>query len=117
VLLIEAGADNYGNPTIIHPALYVTHLVPDSPSMQFLKGKASSAIADRELVIPHAKILGGGSSVNLQMYSRAQRCDFDAWNTPGWSADDMLAKMRKVLILYCSLPTELGWVTEECSVI
>jgi hypothetical protein len=30
------------------------------------------------------------------MYTRAQRDDFESWKTEGWSADEMLEKMKKV---------------------
>jgi len=33
----------------------------------------------------------------MMMYSRAQRSDWDAWNMPGWSADEMLPYLRKVI--------------------
>lgn len=35
-------------------------------------------------------VLGGGSSINFMMYTRAQGVDFDSWNTEGWTAKDML---------------------------
>jgi alcohol oxidase len=41
-------------------------------------------------------LLGGGSSINFMMYTRAQGCDFDSWNTPGWSAKDMLPLLNKL---------------------
>lgn len=41
-------------------------------------------------------ILGGGSSINFMMYTRAQGADFDKWNTPGWSATDMLPVCNKL---------------------
>ncbi|KAI1828362.1 alcohol oxidase-like protein [Xylaria intraflava] len=96
ILVIERGGDNYGDPTIVHPALYVTHMLPTSPRMIFHKGSKSAAVADREVFTPVGKVLGGGSSVNMLMYSRAQRSDFESWQTPGWSADEMLVQMRKV---------------------
>lgn len=40
--------------------------------------------------------LGGGSSVNMLLYSRPQRSELDAWNTPGWSSDEILKYMNKV---------------------
>jgi alcohol oxidase len=41
-------------------------------------------------------IFGGGSSINFMMYTRAQGVDFDSWNTPGWSAKDMLEMCKKL---------------------
>jgi choline dehydrogenase-like flavoprotein len=41
-------------------------------------------------------ILGGGSSINFMMYTRAQGVDFDSWNTEGWAAKDMLPLCNKL---------------------
>lgn len=41
-------------------------------------------------------LLGGGSSINFMMYTRAQGADFDSWNTPGWMAEDMLPLCNKL---------------------
>lgn len=71
MLLIERGADNKGDPTISHPALYITHIMPNSTTVQFVKANRSSALADEESILPVANILGGGSSVNMLVYSRA----------------------------------------------
>ena len=41
-------------------------------------------------------ILGGGSSINFMMYTRAQGIDYDQWETPGWTAEDMLPLCNKL---------------------
>lgn len=41
-------------------------------------------------------ILGGGSSINFMMYTRAQGVDFDSWKTEGWAAKDMLPLCNKL---------------------
>lgn len=40
--------------------------------------------------------LGGGSSINFMMYTRAQGADFDSWKTDGWYAKDMLPLLNKL---------------------
>lgn len=40
--------------------------------------------------------LGGGSSINFMMYTRAQGADFDSWKTDGWYAKDMLPLLKKL---------------------
>ncbi|RYP57265.1 hypothetical protein DL769_009591 [Monosporascus sp. CRB-8-3] len=95
ILLIEAGPNNYGDPTIVTPFLFISHLAPGSKTMSFHKGNKSKFLADREPIVPTARVLGGGSSVNMLMYSRGQRSDFDSWNVPGWSAEDLIPYMRK----------------------
>lgn len=41
-------------------------------------------------------LLGGGSSINFMMYTRAQGIDFDSWATEGWTAKDMLPLCTKL---------------------
>ena len=41
-------------------------------------------------------MLGGGSSINFMMYTRAQGADFDSWNTEGWAAKDMIPLCNKL---------------------
>jgi alcohol oxidase len=50
----------------------------------------------RGLVVPSGGVLGGGSSINLLTYSRAQAIDFDDWETEGWSAKELLPYLKKV---------------------
>lgn len=95
ILVIESGPSNE-LPTVEYPACFLTHLAPDSKTSQFYLTKKSPEVADRSLILPTASVLGGGSSINFMMYSRAQRSDWDSWNTPGWSADEMLPYLKKV---------------------
>lgn len=96
ILVIEAGSNNYKDPTIETPFLFFAHLSPESKTMSFHVGPKSPFLGDRSSVVPTARVLGGGSSVNMLMYSRGQRSDFDAWGVPGWSADELLPFMKKV---------------------
>jgi choline dehydrogenase-like flavoprotein len=41
-------------------------------------------------------LLGGGSSINFMMYTRAQGVDFDSWDTDGWRAKDMIPLCNKL---------------------
>ncbi|KAI1378542.1 putative alcohol oxidase [Hypoxylon crocopeplum] len=95
ILLIEGGSNNQ-MPSIEYPALFLAHLAPESKTNIFYATKKSPEVADRVLILPSGGVLGGGSSTNMMMYSRAQRSDWDSWNTPGWSADDMLPYLRKL---------------------
>ncbi|OTB01433.1 putative alcohol oxidase [Hypoxylon sp. CI-4A] len=95
ILLIEGGPNNE-MPTIEYPALFLSHLAPDSKTNLFYMTKKSPEVADRTLVLPTGGVLGGGSSTNMMMYSRAQRSDWDSWKAPGWSADDMLPYLKKL---------------------
>ncbi|KAK7750687.1 hypothetical protein SLS62_007387 [Diatrype stigma] len=95
ILVIEQGTDNYNMPTVVNPAFFMSHLVPGSKTALFYKGNKVARLGDRIPIVPSGGILGGGSSINFTMYTRAQRDDFDAWNTEGWSANDVLPYLRK----------------------
>ena len=72
-------------------------MLPSSKRTLFYKGTKEGRLDDREMVVPSGGILGGGSSINLMTYSRPQRDDWDSWKTPGWSADDMIPYLKKVM--------------------
>lgn len=96
ILVIEGGQDNRGKQNIEHPAFFLDHLQPTSKNTLFYKGNKSEKLGGREAIVPSGGVLGGGSSINFMMYTRAQRSDFDSWKTPGWSADELLPYMKKV---------------------
>jgi choline dehydrogenase-like flavoprotein len=91
VLLLEAGGSDW-NPLFTMPAGFA----------KMTKGVASwgwSTVPQRHLngrVIRYtqAKVIGGGSSINAQLYTRGSRKDYDAWATDagcdGWSYREIL---------------------------
>lgn len=96
ILVIEGGQNNYNAPSVIHPALSLSHLLPTSKTAIFYKGSKAKQLADREVIVASGGTLGGGSSINFMMYTRAQRSDFDSWKTPGWSTEDLWPYLKKV---------------------
>lgn len=96
ILVIEGGANNYNVPTVVHPALFLNHLAPTSTTAIFYKGNKAKQLGDREPIVPSGGTLGGGSSINFMMYTRAQRSDFDSWKTGGWSSDEVKPFLKKV---------------------
>ena len=98
ILIIEGGKNNLEDPMVRNPALYLTHLAPTSQSAIFYKAEPSKHLAGREAVIPCGGILGGGSSINFLMYTRAQGIDYDSWKTEGWDYKSVLPYLKKVRI-------------------
>ncbi|MEU4545011.1 GMC family oxidoreductase [Nonomuraea dietziae] len=47
-------------------------------------------LAGRELYWPRGRVVGGSSSLNAQMWVRGHRRDYDQWEIPGWSYDEVL---------------------------
>ncbi len=96
VLLLEAGGGDW-NPLFKMPAGFA----------KMTKGVASwgwSTVPQRRLdgrVIwyTQAKVIGGGSSINAQLYTRGNRKDYDAWvsdaGCAGWSYKEVLPYFKR----------------------
>ncbi len=96
MLLLEAGGSDW-NPLFHWPAGFA----------RMTKGIASwgwstvpqKHMNDRVLRFTQAKVIGGGSSINAQVYNRGNRLDFDEWRQSGcagWSYDDVLPYFRRI---------------------
>ncbi|KAI0202106.1 GMC oxidoreductase [Astrocystis sublimbata] len=96
ILVIEGGPDNYEDPTIVTPAMFTTHLAPGAKTALSYKARQSDHVAGREVIVQSGGSLGGGSAINFMMYTRAQSDDFDAWNTPGWTTDEIYPFLKKL---------------------
>ncbi|OTA92428.1 putative alcohol oxidase [Hypoxylon sp. CO27-5] len=96
ILVIEGGPDNYDIPEVLIPGLYFSNLQPDSKTAIFYKTTKSKNLANIERIVPSGGTLGGGSSINFMMYTRAQRDDYDSWKTPGWTADELWPYLKKL---------------------
>ncbi|KAH0398749.1 alcohol oxidase, partial [Aureobasidium melanogenum] len=96
ILLVEGGKNNYNDPTVVNPAMYLAHLAPGSQTALFYESNPEEALNGRKAIVPCGGILGGGSSINFMMYTRAQGVDFDDWETKGWTAKDLLPLMKRL---------------------
>ncbi len=52
-------------------------------------------LAGRELYWPRGRVLGGSSSMNAMMWVRGTREDYDDWEIPGWSYDEVLPYFQR----------------------
>ncbi|EGG10759.1 uncharacterized protein MELLADRAFT_93496 [Melampsora larici-populina 98AG31] len=104
ILVIEAGMNNLDHPKVIKPAMYLSHIAPNSDTAFFHLGRKSEHLNGRAPIVPTGKILGGGSSINFMMYTRASGSDYDDWKQPGWSAEDLVPLMKKTETFH----TEIG---------
>lgn len=53
--------------------MYLTHLEPGSTTSKLYTGRVSEHLGGRAPIVPVGNILGGGSSINFMMYTRASR--------------------------------------------
>lgn len=96
VLLLEAGGSDR-NPLFHWPAGFA----------RMTKGGASWGwstvpqrhMAGRVLWYTQAKVIGGGSTINAQIYTRGNARDYEAWagahGCPGWSAREVLPYFKR----------------------
>jgi alcohol oxidase len=70
-------------------------MMPTSTTAIFHKANMSKELG-RQPIVQTGGILGGGSSVNLMLYTRGQRSDYDSWNMPGWSTDELMPYFQKL---------------------
>lgn len=49
----------------------------------------------RVLRFTQAKVIGGGSTINAQIYTRGHPADYDNWNCAGWRHKEVLPYFRK----------------------
>jgi choline dehydrogenase-like flavoprotein len=95
VLLVEAGGRDW-HPLVHMPAGFA----------KMTKGIASwgwstvpqKHLGDRVLWFTQAKIVGGGSSINAQIYTRGNALDYDAWaqeGCTGWSYRELLPYFKR----------------------
>lgn len=88
VLLLEAGPrDN--NPWIHIPIGYGKLFTNRSVNWAY-ESEPEPNLNNRRIFTPRGKVLGGSSSINGLAYIRGQKEDFDGWNLPGWTFNDLL---------------------------
>lgn len=95
VLLIEGGENNLNNPWVYRPGIYPRNMKLDSRTASFYHSRASEHLNGRKAIVPCAHVLGGGSSINFMMYTRASASDYDDFQAEGWTTKDLLPVMKK----------------------
>ncbi|KAI0043153.1 GMC oxidoreductase [Auriscalpium vulgare] len=99
ILLLESGPPTQDNPLHKQPSQFIKHLAPSTSTVRFHVTQQSDAVGGRPLILPTGQCLGGGSSINFMMYTRASRSDFDDWETEygntGWGSNDLIPLLKK----------------------
>lgn len=99
VLLLERGPSKYAW-LMRMPAGYMKYLGRED-FLEMHRTAAQPRLGGRAPIVPQAKVLGGGSSVNAMVYMRGQREDYDHWDAflggnSGWSYADLLPHFRSL---------------------
>ncbi|KZT38402.1 alcohol oxidase [Sistotremastrum suecicum HHB10207 ss-3] len=99
VMLVEGGSNNRDDPWVYRPGIYPRNMQRDGINEKatfYVDTKESSYMRGRKSIVPCANILGGGSSINFQMYTRASASDWDDFKTEGWTAEDLKPLMKRL---------------------
>jgi len=96
VLLLEAG------PRDSHPLIRIplsAAKLREIPSINWsYRSEREQALNGRTMPLPRGKVLGGSSSINMMVYTRGDKCDFDRWEALGakdWSYNNVLPYFRR----------------------
>ena len=100
VLLLEGGYSHRHPLLDMPPGIF--KMINGSKYMRYHHTVPQEHLDGRVHDIPQANVLGGGSSVNAQVYMRGRPSDYDAWDRllagdndqPGWSWTDVLPHFR-----------------------
>jgi choline dehydrogenase len=96
VLLLEAGAVDTSMLLRI-PAGFLK-ILSGKKYITYHQTVPQPQLGGRQVSIPQAKVLGGGSSVNAQAYMRGRTADYDAWGTIAgtdlWTWEQILHHFR-----------------------
>lgn len=93
VLLLEAGGNDYWHWFHI-PVGYLFAM--GNPKADWCyELEPQPGLNGRVIPYPRGKVLGGCSAINGMIYMRGQSQDYDAWDLPGWSWDDVLPRFKK----------------------
>ncbi len=102
VLLLEAGHSNRHPLLDMPPGIF--KMINGSKFMQFHTTVPQEHLEGRRHDIPQGHVLGGGTSVNAQVYMRGRPSDYDAWDEAlrgsnqgvGWKWEDVLPHFRRM---------------------
>ena len=100
VLLLEGGPSHHHPLLDMPPGIF--KMINGSKFMRYHHTVPQEHLNNRVHDIPQGNVLGGGSSVNAQVYMRGRPSDYDAWHEllrgdndyPGWSWKDVLPHFR-----------------------
>ncbi len=102
VLLLEAGHSNRHPLLDMPPGIF--KMINGSKFMRYHQTEPQAHLDGRVHDIPQGHVLGGGSSVNAQVYMRGRPADYDEWDDVlkgnndrvGWGWSDVLQHFRRM---------------------
>ncbi|KAG1839683.1 GMC oxidoreductase-domain-containing protein [Suillus subluteus] len=96
ILILEGGQHTLNQAVHVQPYRFTSHHMPTSTTMTFNVGNPSPRLNGRAPIVSCAHCIGGGSSVNTMVYTRAPASDFDDWGADGWESKNLIPLMKKL---------------------
>ncbi|KAG1859674.1 GMC oxidoreductase-domain-containing protein [Suillus subluteus] len=96
ILILEGGQHTLNQAAHVQPYRFTSHHAPTSTTMTFNVGNPSPRLNGRAPIVRSAHCIGGGSSVNTMVYTRAAASDFDDWGVDGWESKNLIPLMKKL---------------------
>ncbi|KAH8678590.1 hypothetical protein BGZ60DRAFT_468061 [Tricladium varicosporioides] len=93
VLVVEAGQHNLLLENTIMVGGWSQNF--DTEADWNITTEPSPGANNRQVKVSRGKFLGGSSGVNGTLCIRGTKQDYDDWNMPGWSGEEVFAYMRK----------------------
>ncbi|MEC7256326.1 MAG: GMC family oxidoreductase N-terminal domain-containing protein, partial [Pseudomonadota bacterium] len=97
VLVLEAGGTDQID-AVLNPLLWPTNIMSDRDWGYM--AEPSDAVNGRSLILPMGKVVGGGSSINVMIWARGHKNDFEFWASEtgdeGWSYANVLDIYKRI---------------------
>ncbi|KAK7041424.1 hypothetical protein VNI00_009290 [Paramarasmius palmivorus] len=96
--LIEAGPHTHELQDHVQPARFYRNLTLPKDTYSHHIGPVTDALGGRAAIVPSGRCVGGGSSVNFVMYTRASASDYDDWEklgNPDWGSNSLIPLSNK----------------------
>ncbi|MFZ7090875.1 GMC family oxidoreductase [Primorskyibacter sp. 2E233] len=97
VLVLEAGGTDQLE-AVLNPAMWPTNLRSERDWGH--TADAADSVNGRQIILPMGKVVGGGSSINVQIWARGHKNDFDMWadeaGDAAWNYDSVLEIYKRI---------------------
>lgn len=97
VLVLEAGETDQID-AVLNPLMWSTNILSERD--WGYKAEPSDSVNGRSLILPMGKVVGGGSSINVMIWARGHKNDFDFWaaetGEDAWNYDNVLNIYKRI---------------------
>lgn len=97
ILLLEAGGSNEAEENTINTLLWPLN---KNSSIDYAYKYEPTPFADNKIIpLPAGKVVGGGGSINVMVWARGNRYDYDKWaeaGNKGWDYNSVLPLFKKI---------------------